>query len=57
MTTKPDGLYDLLRALSTDMHEASTRGCKTCRDLTAKLGYPFGCYELQHKRRVDRRAT
>lgn len=40
-------LYDMLRALSTDMHQASTRGCQTCYDLTNKLGWPFGCYEMQ----------
>ena len=43
-------LSDFLRALSTDMHQASGRPCQTCRDLTSKLGYPFGCYEYQAKR-------
>lgn len=48
-------LYDLLRNLSTDMHQASNRPCKTCRDFTEKLGWPFGCYERQeltHKREL-----
>ncbi len=45
-------LYDLLRALSTDMHNTSTRPCKTCRDLTEKLGWPFGCYERQERSSV-----
>ena len=40
-------LYDMLRSLSTDMHQASTRPCQTCHDLTDKLGWPFGCYEYR----------
>ena len=41
--------YELLRNLSTDMHMASNRPCKTCRQFTEKLGWPFGCYERQAK--------
>ncbi len=44
-------LYDMLHSLSTDMHEASTRPCQTCYDLTNKLGWPFGCYEYQAVRK------
>ena len=32
-----------LRVLSIDMHQASPRPCLTCSDLTAVLGWPFGC--------------
>ncbi len=45
----PPPLYELLRNLSTDMHVASNRPCKTCRQFTEKLGWPFGCYERQAK--------
>lgn len=44
-------LYDLIRALSADMHQTSNRPCQTCRELTEKLGWPFGCYEFQEKQR------
>lgn len=52
---RTDKIYDLLRSLSADMHQGSTRPCKTCRDLTEKLGWPFGCYERQEmlKRRQE----
>ena len=48
---QPGPLADFLHALSTDMHQASTRPCQTCYNLTSKLGYPFGCYEYQARRR------
>jgi hypothetical protein len=35
-----------LRALNVDMHQASTRPCSTCSDLTEVLGWPFGCAAL-----------
>ncbi len=54
MAAKPAPLYDLLRNLSTDMHQASSRGCQTCRDMTEKLGWSFGCYELQERLRKSR---
>ena len=56
MPMSEKGLYDLLRGLSIDMHMASTRPCETCRELTAKLGWPFGCYQRQeeHQRLVER---
>ncbi len=44
-------LYGLLRNLSTDMHMVSSRPCKTCKDLTEKLSWPFGCYEYHEKRK------
>lgn len=53
-------LYDLLRSLSTDMHMTSSRPCETCRDLTEKLGWKFGCYEwqeAQRQRQKTREAT
>lgn len=51
MPTDSLKLYDLLRLLSADMHMDSSRPCKTCRDLTEKLGWPFGCYERQERSR------
>jgi len=51
----PEPLYDLLRKLSTDMHQVSSRPCTTCRGLTEKLGWPFGCYQWQAQQAINRR--
>ncbi len=50
-------LYDLLRTLSTDMHQTSGRPCQTCHDLTEKLGWPFGCYERQARTAAGKTPT
>lgn len=42
-------LLTRLGALSIDMHQKSTRPCKTCLELSKELGFYFGCYSLMEE--------
>lgn len=41
-------IEEAMIALSKDMHQASTRPCRSCRDVSRALGKNFGCYEKRH---------
>ena len=41
---------EAVRALSKDMHPASTRPCPTCQAVTNLLGEPFGCNLMRARR-------
>ena len=40
-------LQRALRLLDGDMHRASPRPCATCREVSARAGFPFGCERRQ----------
>lgn len=41
---------EVMKVMSVDMHLPSTRPCKTCDDISKKLGQPFGCYRYQQSK-------
>jgi hypothetical protein len=41
----------MFRALSADMHTPSSRGCATCRAVTALIAEPFGCDAFAARKR------
>lgn len=40
-----------LTIFASDPHQFSTRGCGTCRDISAVIGKPWGCVALANRAR------
>lgn len=49
---KDSAFMEAFKAISLDMHGASTRPCPTCRLVTNVIGRPFGCYEFQASKKA-----
>ncbi len=45
-------LREAAKLLSTDMHYASMRPCRSCKAMTDALGEPYGCYAYQNRRKA-----